>query len=187
MSGLTRFLNHTVAAFAVTYTFSLPAPAAESGRLDDLFAQLAQDGLANWRVVEQEIWMEWSKSGSSAMDLLLQRGREAMEADDLDAAVEHLTALTDHAPDFAEGFNARATAYYRQGLFGPAMQDIARALTLNPRHFGALIGLGTIFEEMGQPGRALEAYRAARAIHPNEPDLKGAIERLEKELSGTTL
>jgi tetratricopeptide (TPR) repeat protein len=121
------------------------------------------------------------------MDLLLQRGRDAMEAGDLTAAIEHLTALTDHAPDFAEGFNTRATAYFQQGLYGPSLKDIARTLALNPRHFGALMGLGTIFEEMGQPQRALEAYRAAHAIHPNEPDLIGAIERLERDLSGITL
>ena len=186
MSRLIRYLNRTVAALVATVTISLPA-LADGPRLDELFAQLGQEGLPNWQVVEQEIWMEWSKSGSPAMDLLLQRGREAMEEGDLDAAIEHLTALTDHAPGFAEGFNARATAYYRQGLFGPSLEDIAHTLALNPRHFGAMIGLGTIFEEMGQPERALEAYHAARAIHPNEPDLKGAIERLEKDLSGTTL
>jgi tetratricopeptide (TPR) repeat protein len=186
MSGLSRFLNRTVAALALTVTFSLPA-VADSGRLDELYAQLGQEGLPNWQVVEQEIWLEWSKSGSPAMDLLLQRGRDAMEAGDLEAAVEHLTALTDHAPDFAEGFNTRATAYFEQGLYGPSLQDIARTLALNPRHFGALMGLGTIFEEMGQPQRALEAYRAAHAMHPNEPDLKGAIERLERDLSGITL
>ena len=186
MSGLNRFLNRTVAAVIATVTISLPA-LADGPRLDELFAQLGEEGLPNWQVVEQEIWMEWSKSGSPAMDLLLQRGRDAMEAGELTAAVEHLTALTDHAPDFAEGFNARATAYYRQGLFGPSLEDIAHTLALNPRHFGALIGLGTIFEEMGQPQRALEAYRAAHAIHPNEPDLRGAIERLERDLSGITL
>jgi len=186
MSGLNRFLNRTVAAVVATVTISLPA-VADSPRLDELFAQLGQEGLPNWQVVEREIWLEWSKSGSPAMDLLLQRGRDAMEAGELTAAVEHLTALTDHAPDFAEGFNMRATAYFRLGLFGPSLEDIRHTLALNPRHFGALIGLGTIFEEMGQPQRALEAYRAAHAIHPNEPDLRGAIERLERDLSGITL
>jgi tetratricopeptide (TPR) repeat protein len=88
------------------------------------------------------------------MDLLLQRGKDAMAAGDFPAAIEHLTALTDHAPDFAEGFNARATAYFQAGQLGPSIEDIARTLTLNPRHFGALSGLGMIFEDLGRPEKA---------------------------------
>src|SRR5690606_3470319 len=97
---------------------------------------------AEWRLAEADILREWSKSGSPAMDLLLKRGREAMEAGDLKAAIEHLTALTDHAPEFAEGWNARATAYFLAGAFGPSVDDIRHTLALNPRHFGALAGLG---------------------------------------------
>lgn len=186
MSVTGLFLNRTVATLAAIVTFSLPA-VAESSRLDDLFDQLAQPDLPNWQIVEQDIWLEWSKSGSPAMDLLLKRGRDAMEEGDFAVAVEHLTALTDHAPDFAEGFNSRATVYFQMGLYGPSMADIARTLELNPRHFGALSGLGTILEELGQADRALSAYRAAHAIHPNDPDLKGAIERLERQTSGMTL
>lgn len=186
MSGLNRYLNRTVAAFLATVMISLPA-VAETSRLDDLHAQLAKEGLPNWQVIEQEIWIEWSKSGSAAADLLLQRGRAAMEEGDFATAIEHFTALVDHAPDFAEGYNARATAFFSMGLYGPSIKDIANTLELNPRHFGALTGLGTMFEEMDQPSRALEAYRAVQAIHPNDPDIKGAIERLERQTSGVTL
>ncbi|MHC0054865.1 tetratricopeptide repeat protein [Actibacterium sp. D379-3] len=160
---------------------------ADPSRLDGLLQELQQPDLPNWQMVEDEIWTEWSKSGSSAMDLLLQRGRTAMEEGDFVTAIGHLTALTDHAPGFAEGFNARAMAYSREGLFGPALADIRVALTLNPQHFGAMIGLGSILEELGHTDRALDAYRAAFAIHPHEPDLKDAIERLEREASGVTL
>ena len=82
----------------------------QTAKLDDLFNKLkAADAQAAERI-EQEIWIEWSKSGSAAMDLLLERGRRAMSDGQLDLAVEHFTALVDHAPDFAEGWNARATA-----------------------------------------------------------------------------
>lgn len=187
MITLRWFHNCVVAAFALAIA-AAPLPLrAQTDRLDSLFEELAQPGLPNWQRVEEEIWTEWSKSGSPAMDLLLQRGREAMEAEDFVTAIEHFTALIDHAPEFAEGYNARATAFFRQGLYGPSMADIRATLALNPRHFGALIGLGAIMEEVGEPEKALSAYGAAAAIHPNEPDLKEAVERLQKAVSGTTL
>lgn len=160
---------------------------AQTDRLDALFQELqGADERAAARI-EREIWNEWSKSGSAAMDLLLQRGRDAMAAGDTAAAIEHFTALTDHAPEFAEGWNARATAYFQAGEWGPSVNDIAQTLTLNPRHFGALSGLGMIFEQLEQPEKALEAYQAALAIHPRLQGVIEAVERLEAETAGTDL
>jgi len=121
------------------------------------------------------------------MDLLLQRGRDALANGDTAEAIGHLTALTDHAPDFAEGWNARATAFFQAGQFGPSIADIARTLTLNPRHFGAMAGLGAIYEELDNPEKALAIYRAALAIHPNLGGVSEAVERLEAEVAGTDL
>jgi tetratricopeptide (TPR) repeat protein len=121
------------------------------------------------------------------MDLLLQRGRDAIDAGDLPAAIEHFTALTDHAPEFAEGWNARATAYFMAGEIGPSINDIAKTLSLNPRHFGALSGLGMIFEQLGQPEKALEVYKAALAIHPQLQGVIESVERLEAETAGQDL
>ena len=137
--------------------------------------------------LEREIWNEWSKSGSPAMDLLLQRGRDAMSAGNTADAIDHLTALTDHAPEFAEGWNARATAFYQARQFGPSIADIARTLTLNPRHFGAMAGLGAIYEELNNPQKALEVYRAALAIHPNLRSVSESVKRLEARVAGTDL
>ena len=95
------------------------------------------------------------------MDLLLKRGREAMAAGRNDEAIEHFTALIDHDPDFAEGWNARATAYFNAGLLGPSVADIAETLKRNPKHFGALSGLGAIYEQLDRKDRALQVYRAA--------------------------
>ena len=166
--------------------FSMPL-AAQEADLDDLYAQLADPDLKSWEQVERQIWSEWSQSGSPAMDLLLDRGRTAMEAGDWGKAIEHLTALTDHAPDFAEGWNARATAYYHLGRYGPAMSDIQRTLALDPRHFGAISGLALILEDLGYAEDALKAYREVQAIHPHRPNLEETIERLEKEVDGTVL
>lgn len=118
------------------------------------------------------------------MDFLLERGRKTLEADEIGVAIDHLTALIDHAPDFAEAYNARATAYYRAGLYGPSLSDIREVLRRNPRHFGALGGLGLILEEIGEPAGALEAYRRVAELYPNRDGLADAIRRLEHEVDG---
>ena len=179
-------LNCIVAAL-LTVFLSGPATFAQTAELDDLFTRLKDaDAQAAGRI-ERDIWNAWSKSGSPAFDLLLQRGRDAMAAGNTQEAIEHFTALIDHAPDFAEGWNARATAYYQAGLFGPSIADIAQTLTLNPRHFGALSGLAAMYEQLGNPDKALVIYKAALAIHPHLAGISEAVKRLETEIGGTDL
>ncbi len=173
-----------VAAFLAA---ALPAPgvwagpAEDSAEIDRLFGALK--GAASGRI-ESEIWRLWSRSGSAAMDLLLERGRKAMGQGDYEAAIEHFTALTDHAPDFAEGWNARAIAFYHMGRYGQSVADIQHTLALNPRHFGALAGFGAILEAIDQPEPALEVYRAALAIHPHLKGIDEAVKRLETKIAG---
>jgi tetratricopeptide (TPR) repeat protein len=166
----------------------LAAPArADDAKLDALFAALAHADADSWQGIEDQIWAEWSEAGSPAMDLLLQRGREALAAGNPDLAIDHLTALVENAPDFAEGWNARATAYYQAGELGLAVSDLAHALALEPRHFGALTGLGVILEDTGDLKDALGAYQDALAIHPFRPDLRQAVKRVEAELQGKAI
>lgn len=186
MKALRALHNPVVAALVLLFAACLPL-GAQTAKLDDLFAQLQTADEESAQDIESEIWIEWSKSGSPAMDLLLQRGREAMGAGETELAIEHFTALIDHAPDFAEGWNARATAYFQTGDFGPSISDIGHVLTLNPRHFGALDGLGAIFEELGRPEQALEVYRASLAIHPHQPSVLEAVDRLEAAAKGQDL
>lgn len=160
---------------------------AQDNRLDSLFAALEEADETSWKQIEDKIWAEWSRSGSPAMDLLLDRGRDAMQEKDYDEAIEHLTALVENAPDFAEGWNTRATAFYQAGLIGPSIEDIRRTLALEPRHFAALSGLGLILEETGHDEAALDAYRAALAIHPHRTNLREAVERLERALEGKAI
>jgi tetratricopeptide (TPR) repeat protein len=186
MKRHTILLNSFVAALTVFFIAAHGA-LAQTATLDELFSRLESADEGEAGRIEREIWLEWSKSGSPAMDLLLQRGRDAMEAGDIPAAIEHLTALIDHDPEFAEGWNARATAYFMAGEFGPSVDDIAHTLSLNPRHFGALAGLGMIFEQIEQPEKALEAYRAALAIHPHMPAVLESVKRLEIDIAGQDL
>lgn len=182
-----RILNPVVAALLPLILTCAVALAQDSAKLDGLFDRLKTAGEEEAGRIEREIWIEWSKSGSPALDLLLQRGSDALALGDSMLAVEHFTALIDQAPEFAEGWNARATAYYQAGEFGPSVADIAKVLELNPRHFGALSGLAAILEEAGKPERALEVYKAALAIHPHLAGAAEAVERLETLEKGQEL
>jgi tetratricopeptide (TPR) repeat protein len=162
-----------------------PAPAPDptrtaAARLDALFAELAEPGREDWERIEGEINQIWSRSGSPAMDLLLQRGNEALEAEDYTTALEHFTALTDHAPTFAEGWNARATTFYVMGEYSLSIADVERVLALEPRHFGAIAGLGFIFESMGEPDLALRAMHEVQKLNPNRPNINEAVTRLQR-------
>ncbi|MEM9707483.1 MAG: tetratricopeptide repeat protein [Pseudomonadota bacterium] len=166
----------------------LAAPlAADETELDDLFDNLRDVGPEAAEAIEGKIWAEWSKSGSPTLDLLLERGREALQAGDAELAIEHLTALIDHAPDFAEAYNARATAYFQTGRYGPSLEDIRAALALNPRHFGAMSGLGLILEELGYEEDALAAWRGVAEINPHQEGVRESIERLSRAVEGQTL
>lgn len=185
MRRITTHVGAILLALAAALPPGLPALAAEP--LDRLYGELADPANADWQRTQADILREWSKSGSPAMDLLLRRGKDAIAAGDLPAAIEHLTALTDHAPDFAEGWNARATAYFLAGQIGPSVSDIGRTLALNDHHFGALNGLGMILDELGEEEAAKRAYRASLAIHPHQDTIHQALERLEKKTTGTAL
>jgi len=151
----------------------------------ELLSQLADPERADWERVEQKVIDVWSRSGSSAMDLLLQRGRDALDQEDYKSALEHFTALTDHAPQFAEGWNMRATAFFLIDELGLAVEDISRTLALNPNHFGALNGLGVVLEQLGDDENALLAYRAAYEINPHRENLVEAIDRLKDRVDGS--
>lgn len=161
----------------------LAAPAGAAD-IDALYDRLKTASETDAPRLEAEIEAAWQQSGSAAMDLLLQRGQEAMAMGEPDLAVEHFSALIDHAPDFAEAYNSRAAAFYQQGDFGPAIDDVAHALTLDPRHFTAITGLATLLEAMDRPAAALEAYRMALAIHPHLGEAQETMERLEAETAG---
>lgn len=155
----------------------------EAELLDRLEASDPTDAMA----LDRELQALWSKSGSPAMDLLLRRGRDAMERGDWQLAIEHLTALTDHAPEFAEGWSERARAFFHADLFGPAVADLEQALALNPNDYNAIFALGQVFEYFGDPIRAHAAYERAKAIHPHHEEVTKALDRLSVDVDGQSL
>ncbi|MFD1343464.1 hypothetical protein [Litorisediminicola beolgyonensis] len=184
-------IKSVVAAFLLSLPLCPGGPAlaqAGSEKSDGLLERLAEaeDAVTAGRI-EREIRLEWSKSGSAAMDLLLKRGRDALEVNEVGRAIDHLTALTDHAPAFAEGWHALALAYYTDERFGPAVYALERTLALNPNHFGALRGLGAVFDQLEKPALAFDAYSRAAALRPHDEDIDAALERLNRAARGMSL
>lgn len=172
----------------LTIWFTAAGFAQNPPDMDALFGELsAPDAGDGWRRAESDILRAWSQTGSATLDLLHKRGTAALDAGDPVAAIGHLTALTDHAPDFAAGFVDRAAAYAAHGDFGPAGADLARALQIEPRQFIALTQLGAMLEEMGDRPRALAAFRESLAINPHQPEAVDAVARLQRDLAGTAL
>ena len=186
MGMLTHRFKCIVTALYVVCGYSLPALAQETA-LDELYQQLEDADEATYPRIERQIIAAWERSGSAAMDLLLRRGKDALDDGDPEAAVEHFSALGDHAPDFAEGYYGRASSYYLLGLTGPALDDIRRVLSLNPRHFEAMRGLALIMEELDRKGDALEIYRMILEINPQSTEVQSYADRLELELEGQSL
>ncbi len=180
-------LNFAVASFLTISVFSTPILAADQARLDDLHAQLLDAEREEAIRLAREIERERANSGSPAMNLLLKRGADAMEAGDMQTAVEHFTALTDHAPDFAEGWHRRAQAFVLLEMYGPAVADLERALAITPRHYDAIATLGGLLVQIDKPDLAKEAFDQVLTIHPHHPEVTEALDHLDAGVGGMDL
>jgi tetratricopeptide (TPR) repeat protein len=165
------------------------APAAPArtpaATLDKLFERLAAaktpeeaKGIANL------IQRRWSRSNSPTADLLMTRAQTAMKAKQLDLAIELLDRVISLEPDWAEGWNQRANALFIAGDPIRSMLDIGEALKREPRHYGAMLGLGTILRQQGDDKRAMVAYRRALEVYPQLEAIKSAVESLKIEVDG---
>ncbi len=155
------------------------------GQLTMLYERLAGAGSEiEARAVEQLIITEWHNSGSPTVDLLLQRGISAMEEREYGLANELFSSVVDLKPDFAEGWNRRATLYYIIDEYEHSLSDISKVLALEPKHFGALSGMGLILQEIGDEATALAAFRAALDVHPYLDNAKNAIDDLIRQVEG---
>ncbi|HYY39267.1 MAG TPA: tetratricopeptide repeat protein [Xanthobacteraceae bacterium] len=164
-------------------------PRAQRGdktqNLDRLFAALkvAPDD-ESAKYIENRIWAIWLASVSDTANLLMGRVKTATESKDFDLAIRLLNAIIDIRPDFTEAWNRRATVYYTKKDFGRALADIHEVLAREPRHFGALSGLGIILQELGDEKRALDAFRRALAIHPHLERVPELVKKLSEKIDG---
>ncbi len=169
----------------------LAGPAAsrqDDPRLAPLFARLKAAASAfEAAPVEAEIWAIWGETPDQQSAALLARAVEAMGRRDHPAALEALNGLVRREPDFAEAWNKRATLHYVIGDYRASVLDIERTLALEPRHFGALSGLGLIYLAINEPAAAARSFEAALAIHPHLEGARANVERLKDELKGAPL
>ena len=154
-------------------------------RLNQLFAVLkdAKNEQLSKKAV-QEIEAIWSKSGSDTIDLLVEWAGEAANNKEYGKALDFLDNVVRLKPDFAEGWNKRATVHFLNKDYGPSIADVERTLELEPRHFGALAGLGIMLLDYNEDARALEFMRRALELNPSLEHIKKRIETLRKKVEG---
>ena len=156
--------------------------------LDKLFAVLQTSNdpsaLSN---AHGEIWRLWINSNNQDFSSLMQQGVVLMNRQRLDEALNVFDDLVDIAPDYAEAWNKRATVHFLLGNLADSIADVDATLNLEPRHFGALSGLGQIELQRGDPEAALAAFEAALLVHPHLPGTRDIIERLRRQLGRNSL
>ena len=136
------------------------------------------------KAIEQRIWAVWTVSGSDTCNLLMARVKAATDAKDYDLALKLLDAVVEIKPDYVEGWNQRATIYYLKDDYAHAIADIGQVLKREPRHFGALSGLGVILQEIGDDKDALKAYRDALKIDPHLENIPDTVKELSIKVEG---
>ena len=134
------------------------------------------------QAAEGAIWQVWGRSGDQATDRVFERGLAQMQSRELPAAVATFSRVIGMKPDFAEGWNKRATVYFLLGENDLSLKDCAEVLKRNPQHFGVLSGYGQIYVRKGNLERALDYFRRALAINPNMEGVRSSIELIEKVL-----
>jgi tetratricopeptide (TPR) repeat protein len=151
-------------------------------RLFDALKVAPDDESAKY--VENRIWAMWVATDSDTTTLLMSRVKVAVDAKDLDLGIKLLTAIIDIKPDYIEAWNRRATIYYMKKDFDNSLADIHEVLKREPRHFGALSGLGMIMQELGDDKHALEAFRRAVAVHPRLEHIPDLVKQLKEKVEG---
>jgi tetratricopeptide (TPR) repeat protein len=176
-------------ATAATLSFALPVNGSQDHpQLDELFEALKSATSEQTAApLEAHIWLLWTASGSDDIDRLMTLGAAALGARDFDTADAAFTTIVEKAPGFAEGWNKRATLYYMMGALDRSTSDVEKTLILEPRHFGALSGLGLIRLAQDDEAGALEAFERALLIHPHMAGATTHIRELRDKLKGRAI
>src|SRR5215470_3555638 len=164
----------------------MPKVGGDRGKgLDFLFGALkAAPDDASAKHVEARIWAIWLQTPSDTAALLMIRAKAAMDAQQLDVALKLLDATIKLRPDYTEAWNRRATLYYVKNDYARSLADIQQVLIREPRHFGALAGLGMIMQDLGDDKRALEIFRKALAVDPHMEKVPELVKTLTEKIEG---
>ena len=155
---------------------------AEVGRMEDapaLLKVLRDPDAVVRALAEHALWQVWSRSGDPEIDALFQEGVDQMTQRDGPAAVATFSRIIEKRPEFAEGWNKRATVYFLMGEYEKSLADCHEVVKRNPSHFGVLSGYGQIYLQLNQPERALSYFERALAVNPNLEQVESAIEELK--------
>ena len=172
---------------ALLISAAAPAVLADQAdpRLDGLFDELgATTDEARAALIEAEIWAIWHEVDDPASARLLRQGSDAMASRVFQVAIVSFNRLIARSPDFAEGWNRRATLHYLMGNDEESIRDIETTLRLEPRHFGALSGLGLIMMRNDRPDAALRSFEAALEVHPYLPGARSHVDALRSLVEG---
>jgi len=175
-------LGRALALAALLIFAAAPAGAAEDPRLDPLFEKLkAASDAREAQIYENAIWRVWLEPTDGAVNSLMRLGLDAQNRGDMFGAFAIYDAITGLKPDYAEGWNRRATVLFLLDRLEESRKDAEKTLELEPRHFGALSGLGLIAMRQNHPDKALEVLEKALAINPHMANVRGQVEQLRKK------
>jgi tetratricopeptide (TPR) repeat protein len=148
--------------------------------LPALFRQLRDSDDLVRALTENSIWQTWSRSGDAKVDALFKVGVEQMNQGRTEAAIDTFTEIIMRKPDFAEGWNKRATIYFLVGDYDKSLADCDEVIKRNPQHWGALAGYGQIYVQLDRPEEALTYFQRALAVNPNLQNVENMIQQLKQ-------
>lgn len=194
-----RFASGVLAAFlcgsaAVTSAPAQTTPASpavssqSASTLDSLFAELKRERDARQaKRISERIWAKWRDSGSATANLLMQWADKAVADNKNGLALDLLDQVVVLMPDYAEGWNRRATLNFSMNRHGKSMSDISRVLRLEPRHFGAISGMAAILAASGNDELELRAWEQVLEIYPANRQAQTRLGELADKLAGSRI
>lgn len=158
---------------------------ANHGGVDDaelLHARLRDESTFVRAYAERALWLLWSRSGDPEVDRLMAQGTEEMQAGHLAASLATFSEVIRRRPDFAEGWNRRATVHFLAGDYRRSLADCDEVLSRNPKHFGALSGCAQNHFHLEEYARAIEVFERALEVNPNLVGVDVFIEAARQKL-----
>ncbi len=179
------FLKRVLTIILACLLGSSAFAAQDDPHLDELFEKLLEtDDARRAKVIEDAIWETWLDADSPSINLMMDRSLVALNGEDMPTALSLLNAIVDLRPDFAEGWNKRASLFFLMEDYDQSLVDIQKVLELEPRHFGALSGLSSILSAYGEHKKALEVFEQALAVNPHLPDREKRLRILTDKAEG---